>query len=74
MITQHPTLTALASASAITAFVHCNIFTPEPASSGEEQQSTLAGESMYATLKIEKSGELNVRQVSFIDELDGKKS
>ena len=49
------------------------MFTPELASSSAEQQSTLAGESMYATLKIEKSGELNVRQVSFIDELDGKK-
>ena len=50
------------------------MFTPELASSSAEQQSTLAGESMYATLKIEKSGELNVRQVSFIDELDGKKA
>ena len=67
MITRRPKLTALAFASAITAFVHCNI-------GSEEQQSTLAGESMYATLKIEKSGELTARQVSFIDELDGKKA
>ena len=49
------------------------MFTQETASSSEEQRSTLPLEPMYTTLKLDKSGELNARHVSFIDELDGKK-
>ena len=49
------------------------MFTQETASSSEEQRSTLPLEPMYTALKLDKSGELNARHVSFIDELDGKK-